>query len=57
MMRRYLKYVLNFSAAGNHPSRQFWAALRLSIAVTFLSGLVVLAFAGIHRAAEIAAKK
>ena len=50
MMRRYLKYVLNFSAAGTQPSRRFWAALRLSVAVTFLSCLLVLAFAGIHRA-------
>ena len=50
MMRRYLKYVLNFSAVGTQPSRRFWAALRLSVAVTFLSCLLVLAFAGIHRA-------
>ena len=50
MMRRYLKHVLNFSAVGTQPSRRFWAALRLSVAVTFLSCLLVLAFAGIHRA-------
>ena len=50
MMRKYLNHVLNYSAAGKQPSRRFWAALRLSVTITFLSCLVVLAFAGIHRA-------
>ena len=50
MMRRYLKHVLNLSAAGTQPSRRFWVALRLSVAVTFLSCLLVFALTGIHRA-------
>ena len=50
MIRKYLKYVRNFSAAGMPPSRRFWAGLRLSVTVTFLSCLLVFAFAGIYRA-------
>jgi biopolymer transport protein ExbB len=49
MIIKYLKNVLNFSSAGKPPSRRFWAGLRLSVAVTFLSCLLVFALAGIHR--------
>jgi len=50
MMRKYLKHVMNFSAAGTQPSRRFWVGLRLSVTVAFLSCLLVLAFTRLHRA-------
>ena len=50
MNKKYLKNVQNFFVAGTSPSRRFWVGLRLSVAVTFLSCLLVFALAGIHRA-------
>ena len=49
MNKKYLKIVQNFFVAGTSPSRRFWVGLRLSVAVTFLSCLLVFALAGIHR--------
>ncbi len=50
MNRIFLNLVRNFSAVGTPQSRRFWIGLRLSVAVTFLSCLLVFALAGIHRA-------
>jgi biopolymer transport protein ExbB len=50
MNKILLNFVRNFSVTGTSSSRRFWVALRLSVAVTFLSCLLVLVFAGIKRA-------
>lgn len=46
----FLNLVRNFSVSGTPQSRRFWVGLRLSVAITFLSCLLVFAIAGIHRA-------
>lgn len=46
MNKIFMNLVRNFSASGTPQSRRFWMALRLAVAVTFLSCLLVFAHAG-----------
>ena len=50
MIRKYLKHVLNFSAGGMPTSRWFRVWLRMGVAVTFFSCLLIFTSAGIYRA-------
>ena len=50
MNRIFMNFFQNFSAAKTPPLRRFWMALRLALAVTLLSFLLVFAFAHLYRA-------